>query len=297
MNRTVKIILITAAILAPAGVIIALLGIYFGGRSGWSMQVKDGKSVVSAGIIDETVELDAFEGLDLEVSSADVNIMRGDSYAIQYKTRDNEVPEITQEGGTLKVRQPSGGFVMFDFGFTEDVNNYTIMIPEGDAPLDLTAKSSSGDIMLDRISVSGTVRASSGDILLNDIAGDTLEIATSSGEIEGDKVKYSSIGFEASSGDISMLRLFSDDVNCKTSSGDIELYDSEAKNIKGSASSGEITLELNGNAGDYSYRIETTSGDIKVNGREYEKDYASESGKDGRIDLSATSGDVEVTVR
>ncbi len=296
MNKTVKIILIIAACLIPAGLLIAGLGFFMGGKGGWSLNFSGGKPVVGTDVVEETIELKDFDRLELEISSADANIMRGDSYAISYKVRKGEEPGITEDGGILTVKQPEKGFVMFDFGSTKDLDVYTITIPDTGKITDLEAKVSSGDILIDSVKVSGSVRASSGNILLNGIEGDELSVETSSGDINGDKVKAAKSSFSASSGDVTILRLDTDEVNCKTSSGEIGLFDSVAANVTAKASSGDIDIELNGKFDEYSFRIDTTSGDIKVNGDEHEKEYVRDNGTDKKIDLSATSGDVEVNI-
>ena len=294
MNRTVKIILITAICLIPAGLIITFLGIMAGGKLGWSMHVGDGRTGVVTSAVENVTGLDDFESLEIEVSSADVNIMRGDSYAIEYRTRKGEEPVIEQNGGKVTVRQPAKGIVMFDFGFTEGLDTYTVTVPEKSSGIDLMVKSSSGDIMVDRVNSSGSITSGSGDVLLNDIEGSSIDVTTSSGEIAGDKLKIADTEFVASSGDISMLRLFSDSVRCEASSGDIDIYDSTAPVLDCKTSSGDVTIGLNANANDYSYDLKASSGDIRVNNEEFKNSYEKDAGQNSRITVRTSSGDIEI---
>lgn len=297
MNRTVKIILIIAAVLIPVGIIIAGLGIFFGGKTGWSMSAGDGGTVVMSDAVEGSVDLKDFDSLNLKVASMDVNIMRGDSYKLTYRTEKGFEPQISEENGTLSVTQPSKVITFFSFDFDRESSTYTITVPEDNSGIKIEAVSSSGDIMIDRIKASGAVKTSSGDVLLNDIEGSDLSVSTSSGEINSDKVKVKEITLSSSSGDIAMLRTQTDDINGNTSSGEIEIYDSAIGNATFMASSGDVKLELNGDKDDYSYDVKVSSGDININGEEVDgKSYSANEGKDKKISVKTSSGDVEISV-
>ena len=296
MNKTVKIILIVAAILLPVGVVVTLLGVFFGGSMGWSINTGSQKGVIMSGVSEESMDLKEFDSLKIDVTSADVNIMRGDSFGISYRTRKGDEPKVSEENGTLTVTQPSEIVTFFSFDPDVKSNSYTITIPDGSGEISLDAVSSSGDIMVDRIKVSGDVRSSSGDVMLNDLDGSRLGVSTSSGEIETDKVRIKETAFSSSSGDIALLRSDTDDMSCSTSSGDIDIYDSVAGKLDCKASSGDVTVELNGSYDDYSYDLQVTSGDIKVNGTEIEgKKYEENAGKSGNITIKTSSGDIELS--
>ena len=296
MNKTAKIILIIAICAIPVGIIFTVIGVSLGGKIGWSLNLSEGKIMVSSDTVTKTEDLDDFDALDLEISTADVNIMRGDAYRIEYKTREGKEPVITQENGKLSIKQPAMGFEMFHFGFGDDGNTYTITIPENSKEIDLNAKISTGDLMLDRIKVSGVIDASTSDILLNDIEGKELAATVSSGDIDGDKVKVSKVTFKGSTSDINMLRLYSDDVYTHTSTGDIDINDSAVSNLRSETSTGDVTIQLNGKEDDYSYDFKVSTGDIVVNGTEYEKNYTKDNGSDRKIDINTSTGDINVTV-
>lgn len=297
MNKTVKIVLIIAVILIPVGIITAGLGVLFGGKTGWSMSSGEGGTVVMSDIVEGSEDLDEFDTLDLKVASMDVNIIRGDSYKLSYRTEKGFEPEFSVENGTLSVTQPSKVFTFFSFDFDREGSTYTITVPEDNTGIDIEAVSSSGDIMVDRIKAYGKIITSSGDVLLNDLEGSELSVTTSSGEISSDKLKEKEITIVTSSGDVQMLRTETDDISGRTSSGEIEIYDSVIKNADFKASSGDIKLELNGNKDDYSYEVSVSSGDISINGDEFDgKKYSGNEGKDNIIRVETSSGDVEISV-
>ncbi len=296
MNKTVKIILIIAAIMVPVGIIIAFMGIYAGGKFGWSLKFSEGGTKVGTDAVLKEQALDDFEELRIDVSTADVTVIRGDKFSISYKTREGEEPEISQDGVTLTVKQPAMGFVMFDFGFSERLNEYTITVPESATPIDVDIKSSSGDLSIDRVNVTGRIISSTGDVDLNDTEGEMLEIETSAGDINVDKVKTGVCSFGSSTGDINMLRLFTEDMSCNTSTGDIDINNSEVGKIYIDSSTGEATLNLNGKPDAYSYDISSNTGDITINGNEAEKKYINDNGGKMKMQIHTSTGDIYVSV-
>ena len=132
--------------------------------------------------------------------------------------------------------------------------------------------------------------------MFNDIEGKEINATSSSGDINGDKVKVAKTRFESSSGDISMLRVYADDLLAVSSSGDTGVYNSAITNVDCEASSGDVDIELNGKADDYSYDLKASSGDIVVNGVEVEKNYK-EDGGNSSIIAKTSSGDVNVSIK
>ena len=297
MNKTVKIILIVAACMIPVGVIIACIGIASGGRAGWSLGFSEDGTSVNAGHVEETVELDDFENMELEISTMDVTITHGDKYSITYRTRKGDEPVIENDGLTLKVSQPNKVFVMFDFGGFGVDDGYTITVPEGTVPIGIDAKISTGDLSVDHVNLSGRIKTSSGDILISDTEGEMLEIESSTGDINGDKIKVGALSIGSSTGDINILRLLAEDFTTHTSTGDLNINNSEIGKATIDTSTGDVALSLNGNPDDYSYIVDTSTGDIHVNGEHTEKHFEKENGSEGTISVHTSTGDVDVTVK
>ena len=297
MNKAVKIILTVSLGILFVGILSVILGIKFGGKAGWGFDLATMKYSDQTETVENTVDLDDFDSLDIEVSSMDVMIKHGDSYRLEYKAEEGREPVIEQKGGKLKITQPSGGSFKIGINLAGIDEHYTIVVPDGADVIKLDARLSSGDLATDHVNISGKIHASSGDILLSDVEGDELDVSASSGEIGCDKIKVKEAKFDVSSGDIKINRIFADEVKCETSSGDIAINDSETKDLYCKASSGEIEVALNGSEADYSYELKATSGDIKVNGVEVEDKYEKDNGKDSKITLRSTSGDIKLDIR
>ncbi|MBR5406020.1 MAG: DUF4097 family beta strand repeat protein [Lachnospiraceae bacterium] len=295
MNRTVKVILLIAVVLIPVGAILTALGIHYGGKTSWSYGFGKGMKPVSNEIVSDTIDLKDFDSLKLDVASIDVNISEGDSYKLEYTVREGMEPEITEDAGKLTVKQPSTANMGFGFDLNTVANVYNITLP-GAGSIDIDAESSSGEITISGINVTGKIKASSGDIFISGSKGKDLSVKTSSGKISCDGVTADSAEFTASSGEIDLSGITADDVLCDTSSGDIDIKDSQVKDVDCEASSGEVKIELDGKEDDYSYDISSSSGDIKVNGHKSEKKYEEDGGK-GKIKIKTSSGDIEVSVK
>ena len=233
------------------------------------------------GMTSDTISLDEFEELEVDMSSYDLIITRGSAYGLEYVAESARVPKVSQNGGKVSISQPSKPLFSVGVKLGRGDAYYKIIIPDNAKEISLKAKSSSGDVTLDRIKLSGEVKTSSGDILINDIEGDMLETETSSGEIGADKVKTRVFSGGTSSGEIQLLRVESDDITCNSSSGDISINNSEALTVTCQASSGSVDVELNGEPDNYSYYTDTSSGDIEVNGEKGKKELVRENANGG----------------
>ncbi len=249
------------------------------------------------GMVSDTIELEEFEDLEVDMSSYDVMISRGSAYGIEYVAEKGREPKVTQNDGKLEVKQPSKPLFSFGVKLGKGDAYYKILVPSDAGEISLKVKSSSGDVTLDRIPLSGEVKTSSGDILLNDIEGSMLAAETSSGNIDADKVKAKVLSGGTSSGEVQLFRIEADDITCNTSSGDISINNSEAVTVTCHAASGEVEIELNGDPDDYSYYADTSSGDIKVNGTSAKKEFVKENNKGGKIAVDTSSGDIEIEVK
>ena len=256
-----------------------------------------GCGTAPAKVVSDTIELDEFTDLDIDISSYDVTVTTGKSYSIEFRAQEGREPRISSNGEKLTIKQPSGSF--FDLFSGPGVSDayYKITIPESSDEISLTAKSSSASVTLDRIAASVKIKSSSGDVMLNDVEGKIIEIETSSGEAEADKVKAGVFSCGTSSGDIELLRIESDDISCNTASGKIELNNSVGRNVMCQASSGDVEVELNGSAEGFSIYADSSSGSIKVNGQEAKKEYVKDDGKDGKVAVHTSSGDIEINVQ
>ncbi len=295
MNKTVKTILITAACMIPAGVIIAAAGIHFGGKPVWAIDFGNAGSPFTTDIDFDSVALEDLKSLKINVSSADVSIIPGKTLAVKYRAMNGFEPDITQEGGTVTITQVAESHSA-TFGFTPEMNTYKITVPEGTAPFTLDLKSASGDILLDGVSLSGTVSASSGDITISDISGSQLSVTSASGDISCESMMTESTSLTTASGDISITGSNFGDVCCKASSGNIGIIDSQSVSTVCEALSGDVTISYDGDENEYSFDLRSESGDINLNGRESEGSLSRQGNSDRSVTARTGSGDIDIII-
>lgn len=263
-------------------------------------------------VVEDTVDLKDFDSVNIDVSSVDVTFTRGDSFQLTYRTHEQKVPVVTEENGTLTVKQTDAG-LSFSPG-QEDI--YRITVPENyDGEIELTLQASAGDINIGRLNVSGDVTTGSGDVALSDLEGDRLAVKVDSGDVRGENIKTGQITFTATSGDIEIKGLRADKCHSETASGDLQIKGSEIRNadcvvrygdveINDSvietavcdSAYGDVEIELHGADEAYSYKLDTSFGDITVNGQRFGNSYKKDGGAKS-ISAHTDSGDIEVSVQ
>ncbi|MCR5509207.1 MAG: DUF4097 domain-containing protein [Lachnospiraceae bacterium] len=295
-----KIILIAvAAFMFASGVSMLILGINTGAAP--VISVGNRKAFANGGkLVNGTVDLSDFDKADIDVASIDTVIEHGDSFRIEYQAYEENIPVAEVNGKTLKLKQPSNGaFLSFDLRRLGGLENeyYRVIVPDSLDTLELKLSASSGKITVDKVNIEGKIDLSSGDIVIDGSKGDNLELEASSGHITLTDTDCKKLKLDVSSGDIKLSGCSVDEIKGEASSGSIRFDGVKTDDVDLDASSGEITLDILGNEDDYSFDIETSSGDIKVGDKKYEDSFKSDDHKPGSIKLSTSSGDVEINFR
>lgn len=148
--------------------------------------------------------------------------------------------------------------INFDFGRWSGGRDYTIRVPHN---CDVSLRTSSGDLEINRINGTHFVQSSSGDINMHRITGNVLT-SSASGDINVHHIE-GKLGVRTASGDINVHDSRLDDLSVHTASGDISLSlvgtpdkDFEIKGISGDV---DITLPADSRL---TIEVSTLSGDI-----------------------------------
>lgn len=222
--------------------------------------------------------VEEIKNININVKSSDVKINPVDSDKVNVKVYDTEDKDISinLKNDTLEIinNKSRVGFFIFggyspkviievpknnkynlnihgtssDVTVKSDMNNVKLEVTSGDISLqdanDVEIKVTSGDIMIGKVS-NLLISSTSGDIKL-DKATKKVDIETTSGDIEIDELSLTQNSkIKARSGDITV-----DKVN--------DIY------VEGKAKSGDVDINKNNRHSDIELRIETTSGDIRV---------------------------------
>jgi DUF4097 and DUF4098 domain-containing protein YvlB len=177
--------------------------------------------------------------LSIETSSTELQVRSGDvkEITVDRKFERNALgsdPKDKYEDGKLQIKDTGCGFL--SFGCNTD---YVVTVPKD---LNVSIKSSSGDVHVADLGGHTKLESSSGK----------LEVRGLSGDLEA----------ESSSGDLDAQGLGSSSVVAKSSSGSLELsFRSAPGTVQARSSSGDILVRLPTGAETYKVDTDTSSGD------------------------------------
>lgn len=244
-----------------------------------------------------TVTPEEAQALQFMLSSEDISFTRSADANVHIRYSDptgtayRSDLETSPDGSSTFVFVPNpqgkkrGHF--FGFSFRSEFPEIQVSLPEGfhvsvmtqSGDVELTdilcdaldVATSSGDITLSRLTVSGalTLDAASGDMELTDAAvSGILSMSTVSGEIDVHR------------------STFSGDTSFSTTSGDIDIDAVIPGDIRLDTTSGDITMDLSGSPAHRTGSVSTTSGELSIQG--------TDPSAEPCIDVSTTSGDVDI---
>ncbi len=319
MKTTTKTLLIIAVCFMVGGLLLAGVGTAMGGTTQFSYEFTNGKFEFNDGsesYVGDTVKVSKFDKLVVNSNVIDVEISdSGKDYEVTYYVPKNYVPTIS-DGDTLTIKVPNDNdeglhLNLFSVGSFNDAK-ITINIPSSDKNLKFEVESSTGDITVENIDFNGSVKSSTGDVAISDAELGDVELITSTGDIYYSNIKCPSLNMTTSTGQSHIDDSDIDSLTAKTQTGDIDVNDSKIDSVKieGSTSdiefedvetddvyikvsSGECELDIDGSAKDYSCSLSSSTGDIEVNGTEYEKQYTLNGGSKN-ITVTTSTGDITV---
>jgi hypothetical protein len=206
--------------------------------------------------------------LRIDGGSAEVEVRAGDGSDVKVERQfERNVfgsdPKEKYDNGKLELNDSGCGFLSFGCK-----TSYILTVPEN---VQLTLKSSSGDIRVSGLTAGADLKSSSGSIEVQDVAG-SLRLESSSGDLEAQDLRASTVSTESSSGsadlDFAVAPLSVDSkassgdvsiripsgpesykVDTDTSSGDesanVKVDPTSTRTIKAKTSSGDVTVEYN----------------------------------------------------
>lgn len=260
-------------------------------------------------------DIEEFDTLNIDVTSMDVEIVKGTERKLEANAPEIYLPEISQKGGTLSIKQPRVNDVSLNFGvvFEENKTYYKLTVTDDDI-IETNIKGTSGNVDVDGVNIDGNISFTSGEIMLSNVEAKNIDAHATSGEIslidcnfsDGIIVESTSGSIEAeavltakfrgktTSGRMNFSDTKADELVIECTSGGIEADSLEASYIDASGTSGNISLKLEGNENDYNINVRTTSGDIEVGSSTAEREFTAKGDTDKTITVQITSGNVEV---
>lgn len=221
------------------------------------IEAKERRALFSRSRVEGTIEVQAFEGIDLEVEcgSGDVDVRGLQGGDVEIRTGSGDVVARAIFGET-RLRSGSGDFTMERIGGSVDVGTGSgdIELQDGEGRLNLS--SSSGDLELRGVSGEIDATTASGRVFVADGAG-VFALSSTAGSVIGEELSIrGSSRFRSVSGDIELgLREAPEEYSydLRTVSGSIRVGAVEAGNryerdggsivIEGSTTSGSISVK------------------------------------------------------
>lgn len=233
---------------------------------------------------------------------------RFDSVVMEASYGDVKIPSLGASSAELRLSSGDGSFreiyadslrIVNSYGDVSFLNSRPFEAQE--AVFDL----SSGDLKVENLSAGEfSVNDSYGDVKLKKLGCTDLKVQMSSGDLRLDELKAGTASLSNSYGEV-----YGSDVTISTSlsvdasSGDVELSGSLPGRSKIHASYGDVRLRLAQKRGETGYDLLTSYGAISVDGERQKDDegedssHVSGSGGPAAIEVSCSSGDVELDFR
>lgn len=249
---------------------------------------------------------DAFDSIDIDVSSLDIIIRTGDEFGIYVNCKENE-PVIKKEGNSLIIRDKRKSKI-FDFNFNifnKSKEFVEIVIPRGKKLLEVRGETDMGKLSLFAISA-GTltleadmgsvevvgvstpeakikadmghvavrdseikrfiVESSTGAVNVNSLEAEFTDISTETGYISLEDVKSNDLRLKSETGYVKSKNVCAERITAKTDTGLVKLKKVDADYIDAGSDTGSVNLQLVGSRDDYSLDLTNDLGVIVVDG-------------------------------
>jgi ribosomal protein L6P/L9E len=160
------------------------------------------------------------DALRIDSSSAQVEVRAGDGTDIKVERQfERNVfgsdPQEKYDNGKLELRDSGCGFLSIGCKTT-----YVVTVPKD---LQVTLRSSSGDVKVSGLTGEVDLKSSSGSIEVHDLGG-SLRMKSSSGDLEAQDLLATTVSTESSSGDVDLdFAVAPQSVDAKASSGDVSI--------------------------------------------------------------------------
>ncbi len=231
--------------------------------------------------------IDAFTDININVMSADIYLIYGDEYALEYNIHDRE---------KVKISDVSKGVLSFETTFNLDFKvDYgdwyvKVTVPKDSEIGDLNLSTAAGDILIeDAVLKNAKLNSTSGKVTVVNSKMDTVEIKTVSGEISikdseiltvkaKNKAEnilltgiFSDVDINSIAGNISINGTISDGVKIESISGNIDMISTKPMKLL-AESIGKIEYnnknqgyKFDNSQGDANFHLKSVSGKVKIN--------------------------------
>lgn len=232
----------------------------------------------------DTVKVDEITGIHMKADLADIEFV---------ESKSTEDVKVTMKKGYTKHYSCKVNGSTLEIEYNKNRNNYkhgpkiTIELPDGIELTAIEADTDLGDIKMENFTLNADkldVHSSLGDVKLTDMT------------IPG------KIYVSTSMGDVKLLDGSFGEMVLTNNMGDITITGEVTGDVEANCDMGDVKTELSGAETDYNYELETSMGDVEINGRNYDKNMSgkaniSNPGAAITLTLNSSMGDVKVDTK
>lgn len=279
----------------------------------WKPKVEQYATTVSK----KYTKIGRFTKIDVRTTEADIEIVQGNKYAVEYVGRSNNKPSVKVEKEKLIVKQAESGFNEFHLGFSynddsDDVGRIVISVPQNISLNELDAKSGGGDVKVDDQKINSLKLSSSdGDIAFTQATVAKARIDVADGDVAFNEVHLGSGTISQNDGDLVMKNGELKQVEARNQDGDVSYTETTLNGGRLEMQDGDFTAKQVKVRGSYSvsnsdgdnsvensqvggYRLTTSDGNNRLFERSSESDLTWNSKTTDILKLSTIDGDNEV---
>lgn len=227
---------------------------------------------------------DAFDSIDINVSSLDIIIRTGDEFGIYLNCKENE-PIIKKEDNKLVIRDKRKSKI-FDFNFNFNIFNKSkefveIVIPRGKKLLEVRGETDMGKLSLFAISA-GTLalEADMGSVEVVGVSTPEAKIKADMGHVAVRDSEIKRFIVESSTGAVNVNSLEAEFTDISTETGYISLEDVKSNDLRLKSETGYVKSK---NVGAERVTAKTDTGLVKL--KKVDADYIDAGSDTGSVNL------------
>ena len=227
---------------------------------------------------------DAFDSIDIDVSSLDIIIRTGDEFGIYVNCKENE-PVIKKEGSRLIIRDKRKSKI-FDFNFNFNIFNKSkefveIVIPRGKKLLEVRGETDMGKLSLFAISAGYLeLEADMGSVEVVGVSTPEAKIKADMGHVAVRDSEIKRFIVESSTGAVNVNSLEAEFTDISTETGYISLEDVKSNDLRLKSETGYVKSK---NVGAERVTAKTDTGLVKL--KKVDADYIDAGSDTGSVNL------------
>ena len=227
---------------------------------------------------------DAFDSIDINVSSLDIIIRTGDEFGIYLNCKENE-PIVKKEDNKLVIRDKRKSKI-FDFNFNFNIFNKSkefveIVIPRGKKLLEVRGETDMGKLSLFAISSGAlTLEADMGSVEVVGVSTPEAKIKADMGHVAVRDSEIKRFIVESSTGAVNVNSLEAEFTDISTETGYISLEDVKSNDLRLKSETGYVKSK---NVGAERVTAKTDTGLVKL--KKVDADYIDAGSDTGSVNL------------